>query len=475
MQSFRFAKTNIELFMLNLIVALTYICTGLLSQQFAIPPGNISPIWIPSGVMFALVVKYGFKIKYGIFWGAFLGNVWAYFTLDNASRALIAAICNGFGDVIAIATMCLLIQRFTKSKSPFERIEHFVIFLILGVIIGPLISALFGVTSLAMLDFITSEKYFYSLLNWWIGDSVGVLLIAPLLSSFWNHKKSNIKPLNLTACLLVSTLTCAISFQLLSINSLLYKLIIAFSPAIFAFILLSGQLVVYLVQLSIVSIAIYATYQGLGPFYHTQIISPLVDLQMFIAILSMVIFVLALIVEQKRQVILELGKQKQELESLYRHDKLTNLWNRYGIEELINIDIVRASRTNQKFALLMVDIDDFKKVNDNYGHLEGDRVLFEIANLLSQNIRKGDLLGRWGGEEFIIILAHLETDQAELIANKLVKAVNSHCFHFDSAITISIGYTLYQQGDNIDSLICRADSALYLSKTKGKNQVNVNN
>ncbi|WP_372768098.1 diguanylate cyclase domain-containing protein [Pseudoalteromonas sp.] len=460
---------------LNVAVTLVYVCTGLFSQLFAIPPGNISPIWVPSGVMFALALRFGSKISYGVFLGAFLGNVWAYFNLNNINAilaALFAATCNGLGDVIAIVVILNLIQRVTQSIQPFDRISHFAVFLLLGVIIGPFLSALFGVTSLTLMNFIPPSDYLYSLVNWWIGDGVGVLLLAPLLHTLFNDRKEQCNPLNLTICTVVSILVSVITFQLIAVNSFFYKLIIALSPAIFAFILLSGRQVVYLVQLAIISVAVYATYQGKGPFYNTQMISPLVDLQCFIAIMSMVIFILALIVEQKRQLINKLSLQKKELELLYRHDKLTRLWNRYGIEEFLHIDILRASRTNHSLALLMIDIDNFKQINDDYGHLAGDSILKEVAKLLSKNVRRGDLVGRWGGEEFIVILTEFKTDKIDAFAKKFVNIINSHNFQLGQPVTISLGYTLFHPGDNIEDLISRADEALYISKANGKNQAN---
>lgn len=472
-QTFIPISYNIESAFLNLCVACIYIVTGLIGQQFAIAPGNITPIWLPSGIMFALTLKFGAKIWPGIFLGAFFGNVWAYFSLSSLKTSLaavFAASFNGLGDVFAIVSMVVLLLRFTHSKSPFEHSHSFFNFVALGAVVGPFISALFGVTSLVAAGFINAESYGYSLTNWWIGDGVGVLLFAPLLYSLLNPQRDKVNLLYLSICLCFACVLSATVFELINPTYLFIKLIAILTPALFALMLFSGQQVVYLVQLCIVIIAVYATYIGKGPFINAQILSPLVDLQLFIAVLSMIVFVLALLVEQKRKMFNVLSRQKRELELLYRHDKLTQLWNRYGIEEFLQLDLLRAVRSKHPFSLMIIDIDDFKQVNDKYGHLTGDQVLKALADLLTDQTRKGDLVGRWGGEEFIIISTEVELKKVQQMACKLVELVKKYNFRLNQPLTISIGYTLYQPGDDEQSLIARADKGLYLSKNNGKNQ-----
>jgi diguanylate cyclase (GGDEF)-like protein len=119
----------------------------------------------------------------------------------------------------------------------------------------------------------------------------------------------------------------------------------------------------------------------------------------------------------------------------------------------------------------MIDIDKFKNINDSYGHLIGDNILKEIAAILCDNIRKIDVLGRWGGEEFLIV--DTESDEHKIIefAEKIRKAIASHDFDKVGKVTCSFGVTRYAKEDTASSLVIRADKALYLAKESGRNCV----
>jgi len=131
----------------------------------------------------------------------------------------------------------------------------------------------------------------------------------------------------------------------------------------------------------------------------------------------------------------------------------------------------RAKRSNSSFGIIMIDIDNFKKINDTYGHLTGDDVLQEIARILSENVRKIDVLGRWGGEEFLIV--DNESDPGKIIefAEKIRSAVEKHKFKKVGEVTCSFGVTQYVEGDTTSSLIIRADKAMYAAKESGRNCV----
>jgi len=168
---------------------------------------------------------------------------------------------------------------------------------------------------------------------------------------------------------------------------------------------------------------------------------------------------------------------KEKLERLATFDPLTGLYNRRAIlgklRELINI----ANRYKEDFSLIMLDIDHFKKVNDRYGHLTGDEVLEEIATLISRNIRDTDIVGRYGGEEFIIILPKTTLASAWVVAERL-RTIIEQVEMKDSAgnvfaITVSQGLAGWERGEDTSSLISRADEALYKAKEKGRNRVQI--
>ena len=122
-------------------------------------------------------------------------------------------------------------------------------------------------------------------------------------------------------------------------------------------------------------------------------------------------------------------------------------------------------------AVVMFDIDYFKTVNDQLGHLAGDKVLKEVAQLLSASVRKGDCLGRWGGEEFVVLLPSSDARAAAVIAERIRRVIASTTFADELRITASFGYAEYRSDESLVRWIGRADAALYLAKNAGRNLV----
>lgn len=160
-----------------------------------------------------------------------------------------------------------------------------------------------------------------------------------------------------------------------------------------------------------------------------------------------------------------------ELEKISITDRLTGLFNRHKTDDVLENEIQRSSRFDSPFSLILIDIDNFKLVNDNYGHQIGDKVLIETANLLVDSIRNTDILGRWGGEEFLIIVPETQLEGALLVAETIRLKIEKHKFPKINSLTISLGVSSYKKEDTVSDLISRADSALYLSKENGKNQI----
>jgi len=165
--------------------------------------------------------------------------------------------------------------------------------------------------------------------------------------------------------------------------------------------------------------------------------------------------------------------QKYEQEVLY--DALTGCYNKKAIEEFLHKFIYNYSRYKQGgFSILMMDIDFFKKINDTYGHLVGDMALKEMAKSVKSLIRKSDLCGRFGGEEFLLILPNTDLAGAIIVANRINEKVKNNVFvHEDQEVkfTVSIGVTTMQDDDDYCSLVQRADKALYEAKDKGRDTI----
>lgn len=162
---------------------------------------------------------------------------------------------------------------------------------------------------------------------------------------------------------------------------------------------------------------------------------------------------------------------KKLLEIASKTDKLTQLFNRGKLDEYLEDEYNKYQRHKSTFSIIMIDIDNFKSVNDTYGHHIGDSVLIEIADILKNQTRKIDTVGRWGGEEFLIVCLETTKNGAILLAEKLRKRVENFTFNVVKRRTISLGVAEIEDNDTIATLLERADINLYKAKKNGKNKV----
>jgi len=167
----------------------------------------------------------------------------------------------------------------------------------------------------------------------------------------------------------------------------------------------------------------------------------------------------------------QIKEKNKELKILASTDKLTTLFNRVKLDNALIKELQRSKRYNHPFGIIILDIDDFKIVNDTYGHLVGDEVLIKIAELLKSHTRKIDICGRWGGEEFMIICPETNLNGIKKLSNILREKIHQHNFENIGTITASFGIAECKATDTSDSLILKADKALYNAKRDGKNCV----
>lgn len=166
-----------------------------------------------------------------------------------------------------------------------------------------------------------------------------------------------------------------------------------------------------------------------------------------------------------------LQEKNTELEHLSETDHLTGAYNRLKTDRVIHTEVVRAERYGTDFSVILFDVDHFKVVNDNSGHQTGDEILKGLVSLVQRNIRETDVLGRWGGEEFMLVTPELTAENAASLAEKLRELVAQYSFYTQVKVTVSMGVATYHHGDSPDKLLSLADQALYEAKRAGRNRV----
>jgi diguanylate cyclase (GGDEF)-like protein len=172
-------------------------------------------------------------------------------------------------------------------------------------------------------------------------------------------------------------------------------------------------------------------------------------------------------------VIAESSDERRRFERLSMVDGLTTLHNRRWFDEMFPLQVGRLERESRVGALLMADVDRFKDLNDEFGHAVGDAVLRRISRALLSGLRPGDMLARFGGEEFAMLIADVDGNAAIEVANRLRRLVAGSASDGAPACTLSIGVASLQRGEGFDALVARADAALFRAKEAGRDRISI--
>ncbi len=218
----------------------------------------------------------------------------------------------------------------------------------------------------------------------------------------------------------------------------------------------------------------YQPITGLEDFmYQNTTLMPLKGLNGRIEQICLIIYDVTDVATNRRQ----LQAANKELQRLSSTDRLTGLFNRGHWEEMLRQDYARHRRYDRNAALVMFDIDHFKNINDSYGHQAGDAVIQQTAELVRQCMRDADIAGRYGGEEFVVLLPDTDSEGATTFAERLRQAIEAHAVHHEEHLirfTVSLGIAdLSLPTNGYAQLIERADQALYASKASGRNRVSL--
>lgn len=170
----------------------------------------------------------------------------------------------------------------------------------------------------------------------------------------------------------------------------------------------------------------------------------------------------------------QLEEAMQKIQDMAMRDDLTELINRRQMSELMALELARCQRSGRALVLAQMDIDHFKVINDTYGHAVGDVALKAFSQVATAQLREGDVLARWGGEEFVLLLGNTEPEAVAQILERIRSAVQAHVLHEGSQaihMTVSTGWAQHQPAEALDETLQRADQALYEAKRAGRNRV----
>jgi len=169
--------------------------------------------------------------------------------------------------------------------------------------------------------------------------------------------------------------------------------------------------------------------------------------------------------------IFQLKRHNEELAKISQTDTLTGLPNRLRLNTVFESEFLRSKRYGRSLSVIMIDVDHFKRVNDECSHVVGDKVLIEIGKIARSHVRSTDTLGRWGGEEFLVVCPETDHVSALLVANRICDAVRFGKFSSGKVQTVSAGVSTISPDDTVDTLLLRADAAMYQAKQNGRDQV----
>jgi diguanylate cyclase (GGDEF)-like protein len=434
-------------------VGIIYFVAGKLGLTMALVHPSATAVWPCTGIALAAFLIFGYDLWPGVLLAAFLANI---------TTAGSVATCFGIatGNTLEGLAGAYLVNRFAGGRNAMHRPQDVFKFAGLAGILSTSISATFGVTSLALGGYASWANYGAIWSTWWLGDAVGAVIVAPLLMVWISETHLRWR---WTQCLeAVSLVVCVVLVGLIVFDGFLvpgnksYPLEYLCIPLLIWAGFRYGQREAAVATLALAGTAVWGTLHGFGPFARESRNESLLFLQSFLGIVAVVTMAFAAAFTETR-------RAEEEARYLAASDPLTGLGNYRKLIDTLGAETMRSSRTGRSFALLLLDLDGLKMINDAHGHLVGSQALCRMAHVLRNHSRNIDTAARYGGDEFALVIPEADMGVARQLAHRIMERLSGD--GEEPALSVSIGAAVCpQDGKSIEMLLRAADRALYKGK-----------
>ncbi len=485
-------NTQLKPWQFNIIVCSVYLLFGLFTMQVL----KTLAVWPPAGVALAGLMLFGRKAWLGVASGTCL-VVLCYFYLSDLNpftfKHIAINAATTTGNTLAALTAFWLINRKLKQHTLLTSVTSLArVFIVACIAIG-VISALFGVGIYSLVGIEWFNGLYVGILNWSISNALAAIVFTPALYFLWRNWPHPVTHSEFSKLLLL-TLTVVLLCYFIFGPAYTAMTLPFLQPALLLFPLLYAATRLSPTATSCMNMLVFfaawvGSNQGWGYFYYHHPKTAEVTMQFFFLFtLSAVLLIQAVFIQRKKEQqklttmleqkveerTYELERAKHEALALSVTDHLTQLYNRRGFFEKVNQQFAKYRDAQGTCSLLLLDLDQFKAINDKYGHATGDEVIRTTAHKLTQHSRASDIAGRIGGEEFVLFLPMANNHTAFAIAEKIRADIEQQDIIADNKhvkFTVSIGVSTLQASDqHIESMLKRADKALYQAKNQGRNQ-----
>jgi diguanylate cyclase (GGDEF)-like protein len=444
------------------ILAAVYLVAGKLGLSMAFVHPSSTAVWPATGITLVAFLILGYRVWPGIFIGAFLVNI-------TTAGSVLTSLGVATGNTLEGVAGAYLVIRFANGRNAFDRATDTFRFAVLAGLVSTAIAATIGVTSLALGGYAPWAHYKEIWATWWLGDGVGDLLAAPLLILWISNPRIRFKWAEcgeLLALLGGLVFTAQVVFWgLFSSGPKGYPLEYLCIPFLIWAGLRFGQREAATASVILSGIAVWGTLRGLGPFAIGSKNDSLLLLQAFMGIVSVMTLALAAMSSERQHI-------EEQVRSLAVTDPLTGLANYRMLVDTLDGEIRRFNRTERSFAVLLLDMDGLKQINDTHGHLTGSRALCRLADILRVHCRSMDTAARYGGDEFAIVIPEADAEDARRIVRRIQDRVARETEK--PSFSVSIGAAVYpDDGGTREAVLAAADDALYKMKRVHKGSLSL--